>query len=605
MRRLSATDLLGYQDIRPETPETIELGDLLVNYLAQLGVEYVFGIPGGAIEPLFDALARSQRRNGPRIIVSRHETGAAFMADGYSNSTGKLGVCCATTGPGATNLVTGVASAYANNIPMLVVTAQTALSTFGKGAFQDSSCTGVNTVSLFDSITRYSSLISHPEQFERKLATAIMKAFQAPSGPVHLSIPIDVFRHSVTSANPRFDMAGLVSKHALLDHDAVEKLYFALVNAKRPVFLIGDAAGDAIGSILSLAVKLNAPITTTPHGKGLVSPYHPLYYGVVGFAGHQSANELLTSEDVDVVVAIGSTLGEWATNGCGEYNILNERLIHVESSESNLTGSPMARLHVRGSLETIFEYLLDHLETETNSSKIQVNYGFSDIQSTSEGFSPHLVLNDVSAFNDDREPIKPQRLMKELAELFPPHTHYFADTGTSFAWATHYLLPHDRRISGKRNARGGVFRACLEFASMGWAIGCSVGAALARPGEATVCITGDGSMLMSGQEITVALQHRLPVIFVVLNDSAYGMVMHGQKLTGAEQIGIALPTIDFAAVARGMGIKGFVIRAVDDLRALQINELLNHSGPTLLDVRIDTNEIPPISVRTSSIKHFR
>ena len=138
-----------------------EYGDLLVSYLEQLGVEYVFGIPGGAIEPFYNALARSERRGGPRAVIARHETGAAFMADGYARNTGKLGVVCSTTGPGATNMVTGVASAYENHVPMLVITAQTAISSFGRGAFQDSSGDGVDIVNIYQSITRYNSLVSH------------------------------------------------------------------------------------------------------------------------------------------------------------------------------------------------------------------------------------------------------------------------------------------------------------------------------------------------------------------------------------------------------------------------------------------------------------
>ena len=169
-----------------------KMADLLVAYLDQLGVEYVFGVPGGAIEPLYDALARSERRGGVRAVVARHETGAAFMADGYARNSGKLGVCCSTTGPGATNMITGVASAYENNVPMLVITAQTAISTFGKGAIQDSSCTGVNTVGLYQHCTRYNTLISHIDQFEHKLAAAIMSAMGSPAGPAHISIPRDV-----------------------------------------------------------------------------------------------------------------------------------------------------------------------------------------------------------------------------------------------------------------------------------------------------------------------------------------------------------------------------------------------------------------------------
>ena len=183
-------------DVRSDPMSTAlvepELADLLVEYLDQLGVEYVFGVPGGAIEPLYNALARSERRGGVRAVVARHETGAAFMADGYARNTGKLGVCCSTTGPGATNMITGVASAYENNVPMLVITAQTAISTFGKGAIQDSSCTGINTVGLYQHCTRYNTLISHAAQFEHKLATAIMSAMGSPAGPAHISVPRDV-----------------------------------------------------------------------------------------------------------------------------------------------------------------------------------------------------------------------------------------------------------------------------------------------------------------------------------------------------------------------------------------------------------------------------
>ena len=137
------------------------LADQLVEHLEQIGVEYIFGVPGGAIEPLYNAMARSQRKGGLRPIVARHEAGAAFMADGYARETGKLGVCCSTTGPGATNLITGVASAYVDNIPLLVITAQTALHLFGKQTLQESSCTAVNTVAMFQHCTHFSSLVSH------------------------------------------------------------------------------------------------------------------------------------------------------------------------------------------------------------------------------------------------------------------------------------------------------------------------------------------------------------------------------------------------------------------------------------------------------------
>ena len=577
-----------------------EYGDLVIAYLEQLGVEYVFGIPGGAIEPFYNALARSERRGGPRAIVARHETGAAFMADGYARNTGRLGVCCATTGPGATNLITGVASAYENHIPMLVITAQTPLSTFGRGALQESSCTGVNTVELFHYCTRYSTLVSHVEQFEHKLITAIMTAFSSPMGPSHISVPMDVMRSPYAYPAPSYSLPKLLDKPALFDQEAVERLYQELTETEAPVFLIGDEAGEAIGLILTLAIRLGAMLIVTPHGKGLVSPFHPLFRGVIGFSGHSSAQQLLTDPRVDRIFVIGANLGEWASNGW-DRRLFSRRLIHIESTEANLAKTPMAAFHVRGRIKTIFEQVLAKFEKgATNVSEFGGGkaYTYGDKEKNYR----HFTLDDEKGYDSDQAPIKPQRLMRDLPSIFPPNTHYVADSGNSFSWAIHYLHPYDRRMSGQRDGRRGLFQVAMEFASMGWAIGSAVGVALACPGDPVVCLVGDGSMLMAGQEITVALQEKLPVIFVVLNDSAYGMVRHGQKLTGSEGIGYQLPHVDFAAFAESMGIPGYLIRSPVDLQELVPLKLSERKGPSLLDVRIDCEEVPPIGLRTRILK---
>ncbi|HEX4881119.1 MAG TPA: thiamine pyrophosphate-binding protein [Porticoccaceae bacterium] len=591
------TDTQGQAGAQNPLPE---YGDLIIAYLEQLGVEYVFGIPGGAIEPFYNALARSERRGGPRSIVARHETGAAFMADGYARNTGKLGVCCATTGPGATNLITGVASAYENHIPMLVITAQTPLSTFGRGALQESSCTGVNTVELFHYCTRYSTLVSHVEQFEHKLITAIMTAFASPMGPAHISVPMDVMRHSYPNPSPSYFLPKLLHKPALFDHEAVDKLYEELLSTKNPVFLIGDEADEAIGLILTLAIRLRAELVVTPHGKGLVSPFHPLFRGVIGFSGHSSAQRLLTDPKVDRIFIIGANLGEWASNGW-DRRLFSRRLVHIESTEANLARTPMAALHVRGRIKTVFEQVLRRLETESPEISVGNGSGSPLTGQTKRYFA----LDDESGFNSEESPIKPQRLMRDLPEIFPPNTHYLADSGNSFSWAIHYLHPYDRRRSGERDGRRGLFQVAMEFASMGWAIGSAIGVSLACPGDPVVCLVGDGSMLMAGQEITVAVQEKLPVIFVILNDSAYGMVRHGQQKTGAESIGHQLSKIDFAAFAEAMGIPGYVIRAPADLHDLNVAQICRREGPSLLDVRIDRDEAPPIGLRTRVLRDGR
>lgn len=593
------TEVQGTALIEPE------MGDLLVAYLNQLGVEYVFGVPGGAIEPLYNALARSERQGGVRAVVARHETGAAFMADGYARNTGKLGVCCSTTGPGATNMITGVASAYENNVPMLVITAQTAISTFGKGAIQDSSCTGINTVGLYQHCTRYNTLISHPAQFEHKLAAAIMSAMGSPAGPAHISVPRDVMALRAPVNDPTYSLDKLLNRPTLIDETAVDALYNEITLAKKPIFIIGDEACNAMSGILSLATAASAEIIVTPHGKGMVSPYHPLFKGVIGFAGHQSAKQLLADPNVDLVVAIGARFGEFSSNAWDTNTLLTNRLVHVESTDANLTRTPMAKLHVRGCLESIFSRLADRYKTDP---RLNIKLVAPDTEGQGDEvevpLEMHFECEDMEAYNSPHKPITPQRLMRDLPSLLPPNTKYLADSGNSFAWATHYLHPYDRRFAGMRE-RGGLFSASMDFASMGWAIGSAIGTALAAPNIPVVCLTGDGSWLMSGQELTVAIEERLTVIFIVLNDSAYGMVKHGQMLTGAERTANQLTQVDFCALAKAMGADAVIIDSPSKLNALDIKGICRRNGPTVLDVRIDKEQAPPIRLRTNVLKSVK
>lgn len=572
-----------------------QVADLIIDYLAQLSVDYVFGIPGGAIEPLYNALAHSARKGGPRAVVARHETSAAFMADGYYRETGKLGVCCGTTGPGTTNLVTGVASAYENHIPMLVVTAQTALSHFGRGALQESSCTGIDTVGIFRYCTRYSTLISHVDQFEHKFAAAVMAAFGSPHGPAHISVPLDILRHHLPDTPPLYDLATHTLPPSLLDRDITNKLCQQIEQARKPVFVIGGGCGEARAHILELACLLHAPVVATPNGKGHVSSDFPLFKGVIGFAGHQTAKDTLADPAVDLVVAMGTALGEWESCGWNADLLMNNRLIHIDSNERYLMRSPVARLQVRGRILSIFEYVLEYFK---NHSKAGLpKGGMGDVDTASQDTLLHFRLDEEHKYADTSAPIKPQRLMRELVDTFPRNTCFLADAGNSQAWAIHYLHPFGCGPSTQAAHGSGRFRHCMEFDSMGWAIGAAVGTALGNPRQPVVCITGDGSLLMSGQEISVAVQEKLPIIFVVLNDSALGMVKHGQRLRGSEPVAFELPPTDFRAYAEAMGAAGQIIRSPADLRALDIAALCARPGPTVLDVRIDADEVPPIAMR--------
>jgi len=559
----------------------MEAADLLVAYLEQIGVEYVFGVPGGAIEPLYNALARSARRGGPRPVVARHETGAAFMADGYARETGRIGVCCATSGPGATNLITGVACAYENEIPMLVITGQPSLHLLGRGAMQESAgMGGIDTVAMFRTCTRYSALVSHPDQLERQLTNALLAAYQPTPGPVHLSIPVDVQR-SLMKSGPAYDLAHLLLQPSAVDDTAVRKLQAQLAQAQRVVVLIGSGCGEAIDLVIELVERIGAVFVVTPDAKGFISPRHPSYRGVFGFAGHTSADAAMGDKVVDLILAIGTDMGEFSSNGWDE-SLLNNRLVHIDSCEMHLMRSPMARLHVRGRIRLVLERVLRTLRSDgTKEISAGERRRFGNI-SVDEPF------NSASA----GAPIKPQYLMRELGWRSPPDTRFLVDTGNSIAWAIHHLGMHDHQASA-----GGWMRLTMNFAPMGWAIGGAVGTALGNRAVPVVCITGDGSLLMNGQEMTVALTEKLCVVFVVLNDAALGMVKHGQRLAGAEQVGVELPKVDFRLLAESMGIPGHVIRTAEDFDNLDLDAILRNPGPTVLDVRVDKEEVPPMGLR--------
>jgi len=603
--------LLVQDSILTAAPQAahFDMADLTVAYLEQLGIDYVFGIPGGAIEPLYNAIARNQRRGGNLShIVARHEAGAAFMADGYARETGKIGVCVATSGPGATNLITAVATSYGNDVPLLVITGQPALPSFGKHGLQESACTGIDVMGMFRHCTRYNSLVSHAMQLEWKLISALQHAMRAPRGPVHLSVPVDVFRSASAQQQPSYDLTGLLLPTALVDERAIDKLRTIMDSSRKVAILIGGACGESIHSILQFAALKGAVFVTTPDGKGLVSPQHPLYRGVFGFGGHASAELALRAEDVDTILAVGCSMGEWNTGGWNA-SLLNERMVHIDESEEHLARTPMARHHLRGNLNAIFSRLVERTHEVQLATPVPVERRSAERTLDNIDWNPDSMLDAPEAFLSEATPIKPQRLMGDLSRLFPPSTRFFADAGNSVAWAAHYLQPQDRRLGerrlgsarqrglGQRQSAGGWLRLTSHFAPMGWAIGAAVGTAAANPDVPVVCITGDGSMLMSGQELSVAVAEQLCVVFVVLNDRALGMVKHGQRLGGGEQIGYALPPTDFAMLARALGGRAHTIHSPADMDALDIKAICNYPGPTLLDIHIDPEEVPPMASR--------
>lgn len=619
------TNLASESDSAKNKPLTERTyADLIVDYLYQIGAHYVFGIPGGAIEPFYNALARHERefsenvadateqnstfstigsygRKKVRPVIARHETGAASMADGYTRETGHIGVCCGTTGPGTTNLITGVAGAYADEVPMLVITPQTALPSFGRSGLQESSADAIDTVNMFEDCTRYNSLVSHPDQLESKLVSALVAAFRMPRGPVHISVPMDILNSPVSSSGPSYNVIDMLRQPVMTEERSLDALCEKVINVlegknEKIVVFIGHGCGSAVEEVVEFAELVGAEFVTTPTGKRWINSRHPLYRGVFGFAGHESAHGVLQNEQVALILAAGTDLGELSTNGWDENALLNNKLIHIEESMQGFEHSPMAGLHVYGHLQTVFETLTSVVKRTPSlqhSLPPRINHDSLPVW-------PGLIPPGVEVVNPDScsssaSPIKPQRLICELVNRLPSSTRYVVDAGNAWCWSTHYLHAKE----------AGTYRIAMGFGAMGWAIGAAVGTAMGVKGGHVVCLTGDGSFLMSGQEITVALMEKLPVIYVVLNDQALGMVKHGQRLGKAERIGYELPDINYALMAKAMGIDGYRVACVEDLAALDFDKILSSDGPTLLDIQIDPEEVPPMGARVKVLESAR
>jgi len=565
--------------------------DLIVEYLEQFGVEYVFGVPGSPLGPLFDALLRSERRGGPRAVLARHEAGAAFIADGYARESGRLGVCCSTTGPGATNLITGVASAYAEQIPLLVITSQTRIPDFSFGCFQDSSRDGIDILSMFDHCTRYNSMVTHPNQLEKKLAAALTTAMGNPKGPAHLSIPIDIFAAKADGPASFRGLPALLAASATpVDSSALHRLHTevttVLSRGGKIALLAGHNCIGAGEEITRFAELTSAELVTTPRGKSAINPYHPLSRGVFGCAGHASARQALADDKVELILAVGTNLGEWSTSKWDPI-LMNNKLIHIHSDQAAFTRSPMARLHVQGSINTVFAELNKRLRGD---GRTICQAGDFDPEAVARaayipaGIKVHNPECCRTAAGSGL--LKAPQVYRGLIERLPKETRFFIDNSNSVPWSIHYFF-HSRPES---------YHLSIEFATMAWAVGAAIGGAFANQSAPSVCIAGDGCYLMSSQEITVAVERQLPVLFVILNDQAYGLIRHGHRVTGTENVEYRIPPVDFAMMARAAGAEAYTIREAKDFDSIDWRALALRQGPTLVNVLIDPEEPPPLAM---------
>ncbi|MEW6739195.1 MAG: thiamine pyrophosphate-binding protein [Nitrospirota bacterium] len=556
--------------------------EIIVKCLENHGVEYIFGIPGGALEPLNNALYKSKIK----VIVTKHEEGAAFMADGYARLSGKLGVCCGTAGPGSTNLTTGIASSYADSIPVLALTGQVATSVFGKSAAQEFAGESVSIVDMFKKITKHSDIVINEKRVQEMVSKALRVALTGRTGPVHLNLPNDVMKREVDE----IDIYSYIKRTMVFDRDGVKQSAKFLLSAKRPVIVAGwgMVLSRADGELLELAEMMNIPVATSPKAKGIVSELHPLSLGVLGFAGSPVAKEYIIKNDVDVMLAIGTSFNELVTSGWDKRLLPDKALIQIDIDPDEIGKNYPVGVGIVGDAKVVLRELIYEIKRQFGKKKTVGADRLSEVKKIKMKF---ISANKEKSAKSNKI-YKPQRLIKDLMDSLPKDTIYFSDIGNSMAWTIHCI----------KSINPYSFYVPLGFASMGYAVCASIGAKLAMPDRPIIVIAGDGAFLMNGMEVSTAVNYNIPVIWVIMNNSLLGTVYHGRRLASLpEGIPSRFKQVDFVKIAEGLGASGIRITKPGEINKKFMDDIISSGKPTVLDVIIDPEEVPPIQSRIKTL----
>jgi acetolactate synthase-1/2/3 large subunit len=560
--------------------------DVFLRYLKAEGVSVVFGIPGGLLHPFFEVIETDP---DIELIVTKHEEGAAFMADGYARVSRRLSVCAGTSGPGATNMITGVACAFADGIPMLVVTGQVASHMFGKGAAQETSREDMDIVAMFRPVTKYSAMVTSPESMAQHLRRALRQALSGRPGPVHLNVPVDLWDRPLEEA--WFDPKTYRPDTRTFDRAAVQRAATHLMRAKRPVLFAGGGVGIAGAEehLQALAELLPARVATTPRGKGLFAEDHELSLGVMGFAGHAAARDVLLGAGTDVLLTVGTSLNETATLNWTPELRRNRVFIQLDIDSDRIGRNYPVDVALVGDAQTVLVEIVYHLHR-------LMREGGRPASTWSEAPPPLRVYSSPELRTSEQVPLTPQRWRKDLEEVLPADAVIFSDIGGHMLSNIHYLTIK----------AGQKFVLNLGFGSMGHGTVAPVGAALVDKTRPVFAIIGDACFTMNGMELVTAAEYGIRVIWIVENNNMHGITWHGSKLVGArvplDAVRYKRP-LEVAAIARAMGLAAWVVDSPGQLQGA-VKEALKHMGPSLIEVRVDGNIAPPLGDRAKSIAGF-
>ncbi|MCC6759145.1 MAG: biosynthetic-type acetolactate synthase large subunit [Candidatus Omnitrophica bacterium] len=555
---------------KPIAPKKSLTGaEALIKCLESYGVEYVFGLSGGAAIPIFDALVGSKIK----LILTRHEQGATHMADGYARATGKPGVVLVTSGPGATNTVTGILTAMMDSVPMIVLTGQTIRSMLGKDAFQEADISGITMP-----IVKHSYLVKETNDIPRVIKEAFHITNTGRPGPVLIDLPKDVTSGPFTgeSLDPAMDIPGY---HVPPKPSATEIKKFAKLfkGAKKPLLLIGHGAviSRASKAIIALAEKLNAPVTNTLLGKGSFPETHKLSLGMLGMHGTAYANKALVN--CDLICSIGSRWDD-RINGNNDEFCIGAKKLHIDIDPAEIGKIVKPDASLIGDARQIVEELVKLVEPlETTEWQKELNY-----------YKKEFPLK----YKTDKG-LTAQQVLDELYKVTKGDAIVTTDVGQHQMWAAQFYLTND---GDKWLSSGGA-------GTMGYGFPSAIGAQFGKPNELVVAIVGDGGFQMTLCELSTIFVHKLPVKILVIDNKYLGMVRQWQELFFDNRYsGVDLEgNPDFVKLAEAYGIKGFHVDKVENVTKV-LSEAMAYKGPALIHAEVikEDNVFPMVPAGKSA-----
>ncbi len=551
------------------TPQRHTGAFALIDSLQRHGVKHIFGYPGGAILPIYDELYRAEARGDIQHILVRHEQGASHAADGYARATGKVGVCFATSGPGATNLVTGIATAHMDSIPIVVVTGQVPRAAIGTDAFQETDIFGITLP-----IVKNSYVVRHAKDMACIVAEAFHIASTGRPGPVLIDVPKDVgleecdyvpvepgdlklpgYRPTV-KGNPRQINAAL----------------HLLAESERPLLYVGGGAisANAHAQVQELAERFQIPITTTLMGLGAFDENHPLSVGMLGMHGTAYANFAVS--ECDLLIAVGTRFDDRVTGKLDEF-ASRAKVIHIDIDPAEVGKNRAPQVPIVGDVRQVLEQMLQRArELDLPVHLERTQEWLKRIDRWRQQY-PLIVPQHPDS-------ISPQEVIVELGRQ-APNAYYTTDVGQHQMWAAQFLKNGPRR-----------WISSSGLGTMGYGMPAAMGVKVALPEEEVICISGDASFQMNLQELATLAQYGIQVKTVIINNGWQGMVRQWQQAFFGERYSSSnmqagMP--DFELLAKAFGVKGMVIRDRAELSDA-IAEMLAFDGPVLVDAQVTKDE---------------